>query len=589
MITRLTLTDWRAYDHLTLDLDKGTTFIVAPNGVGKTSIVLGLAWALFGDLSGVTGATCVRAGAQATKAEVELGLGDGRHATISRTQGLKGREHVTYLIDGHKITTTEGTAILEHDFGVTLETAARLCTIMAADSNRSVTLDLRDHLYRAFGVADLVQAIEDATVQLKQAQLERVRQIAEIKNELDDRSQIENQLVELDEADQTLAVERRGAEESVANHDAKRREDQAWLDHDRDLAQRKTALEQLLVRAAELGLSDGSEIKDLDRVAHAMERDARRAEAEHATASGSAAAARIALELLDGVHAEAQCPTCLRSFDGGDLDEARSLHGDHETEALEQLEAIEAGLRATRHRLRDVEALRMRLHALQPLPEPPSVQRPLFEEAPADLEHALRIFETAAVERGAISARRTALLDALADHEEMKIKQTKLEATYRREALAEAVVGSLTETAERITQDRINPLVDQVRWRWKLLFGDEGLELRPDGSIVRVVGDRELDWESLSGGERIWARLVTHLLVLAASTSLPFAWFDEPLEHLDPRSRRAVAASLATASSAGGPKQLIVTTYEHGIAQQLATDTDQVTIRYVRAAELPGL
>ena len=83
-------------------------------------------------------------------------------------------------------------------------------------------------------------------------------------------------------------------------------------------------------------------------------------------------------------------------------------------------------------------------------------------------------------------------------------------------------------------------------------------------------------------GERTWARIVTHLIVMGTTTSLPFAWFDEPLEHLDPQLRHAVAATLATATRGGSPRQLLVITYEHGIAQQLADDTDGASIIAIR-------
>ena len=109
-----------------------------------------------------------------------------------------------------------------------------------------------------------------------------------------------------------------------------------------------------------------------------------------------------------------------------------------------------------------------------------------------------------------------------------------------------------------------------------------GLHLRPDGAITRFVAGEELSWETLSGGERIWARLVTHLLVIEGSTRLPFAWFDEPLEHLDPKLRRTVAGYLATAAGTSGPAQLIVTTYEHTLVSQLAEDNDGTHIVFLR-------
>src|SRR6266705_1654225 len=52
MIRRLTLTNWRAYESVELDLEPGTTFVVARNGIGKSSLIEGATWALFGDAGG---------------------------------------------------------------------------------------------------------------------------------------------------------------------------------------------------------------------------------------------------------------------------------------------------------------------------------------------------------------------------------------------------------------------------------------------------------------------------------------------------------------------------------------------------------
>ena len=53
MIHQLHLRNWRSYEDLDLQLNPGTTFVVAPNGVGKTSLIYGLAWGVFGQYSGV--------------------------------------------------------------------------------------------------------------------------------------------------------------------------------------------------------------------------------------------------------------------------------------------------------------------------------------------------------------------------------------------------------------------------------------------------------------------------------------------------------------------------------------------------------
>ena len=48
MIRSIRLTNWRAYTSLDLDLQRPVTFFVAPNGVGKSSLVEAVRWGLLG-------------------------------------------------------------------------------------------------------------------------------------------------------------------------------------------------------------------------------------------------------------------------------------------------------------------------------------------------------------------------------------------------------------------------------------------------------------------------------------------------------------------------------------------------------------
>ena len=47
MIRYLELRNWRAFNKVALHLSEGTTFVVAENGIGKTSLLRGAAWTLF--------------------------------------------------------------------------------------------------------------------------------------------------------------------------------------------------------------------------------------------------------------------------------------------------------------------------------------------------------------------------------------------------------------------------------------------------------------------------------------------------------------------------------------------------------------
>ena len=92
MITRVLLRNWRGYEKLALDVGPGLTFVIADNGVGKTSLVNGVAWAIFGDASGIDGDAAIRAGTDRTVAEVELVHGDWIPAFAGTTDAIWSRE-----------------------------------------------------------------------------------------------------------------------------------------------------------------------------------------------------------------------------------------------------------------------------------------------------------------------------------------------------------------------------------------------------------------------------------------------------------------------------------------------------------------
>jgi DNA repair exonuclease SbcCD ATPase subunit len=83
------------------------------------------------------------------------------------------------------------------------------------------------------------------------------------------------------------------------------------------------------------------------------------------------------------------------------------------------------------------------------------------------------------------------------------------------------------------------------------------------------------------------ARLLLHLLALDAATQAGFCWIDEPLEHLDPDTRRQVASLLAVTPSTSGVGQILVTTYEEPLVRRIARRMpEHARLVYVRAG--PG-
>src|SRR5438094_575710 len=99
MIRRLHVRGWRAFEDLPLDLDEGVTFVVAENGVGKTSLVEAAAWGLYGGLADVDARAARRAGSSVAAVELELDLPDGRGLSIARQVDDRG-ESMRAELDG---------------------------------------------------------------------------------------------------------------------------------------------------------------------------------------------------------------------------------------------------------------------------------------------------------------------------------------------------------------------------------------------------------------------------------------------------------------------------------------------------------
>ncbi len=584
MITRLTLTNWRAYEHLDLELGAGTTFIVAANGIGKSSIILAAAWGLLGDASGVDAKAAIRGDATQTSVAVEAVLPDRRQLRVARTVKIAGRPAAEVTLDGNIVGEEETKATLAAGFGVDAAILSRLAFMAEGGHLAAQEFDLRDHLYRVFGVADLLQTAEYAEAAAKDAKRARERLGQEERQVSASTAMLEAEMQDLDHQLEELTANRQQLEREVEAADRKRRIAQRWMDYQSTLTHRARRVDQALTKARTLmGPVEGEQAAraHLAEAERALHREIDEAAETLAAAKAQRTAAAEALRLIS--EAGARCPACLRPLRE---DEAATAAREHQAALVNatrrSAEANEA-VEEAKTRLSAIRAALQQINAVQGPPAQP-------DEAPIELEDASREYATAVEALRAHDAkvtglrtRRQQLLTQMRNDQEAQTAASNLRLAYRREALTQTAARTLRRTADSAITERIDPLTTEVAWRWKRLFGTEGLILKPDGRIRRQIGGRELEFEHLSGGEKIWALLVTRLLVLGASTRVPFVWLDEPLEHLDPKLRRTIAGTLVRAAGQGNLQQVIVTTYEVSLARQLAEDTSGARLITLRS------
>jgi DNA repair exonuclease SbcCD ATPase subunit len=585
MIERLQLQNWRAYDNLDLEFGPGATYVVASNGIGKTSLIMGAAWGLLGDASEVNAAEQIRGEAEGATVQVVVRLPSGENLAITRSVDRRGRVDLSAQA-GETIIATQDELdeLLASEYGADARVLGQL-TFMIHGGSLETThgeFQLQDHLASVFGVTPLFQAAAtaEATARAAASALRKMKTAQRT-----EKRQRDELVAEMQSLDQNLASahEERGRALAAVNEVGERLQlAEQWMRFRASIDERNEKLESIAVEASTL-LEKAATSEDVTELLERAERDL---EDSISSADGKAATARGQADLIENAMSqlggsEAVCPTCLRPLSDHEADEAAKEHRKHLADLASATAEAEEASNKGRSTLNEVRDLLVQIRAL-PIPAEPDSGgdidvEALLQEAEQARDQLQELDQLIATH----SASKKLLESTLAtvDEDERRIQEQV--ALYREEGVSLAAGEAFSAAGSAITKEFIEPLVGEVSMRWKRIFGTGGLSLSPDGQITRNVGGRILGFESLSGGEKVWAQLLTRLLVSGASTRAPFVWLDEPLEHLDPRLRKVVAGTLAKAASGAGLRQVIVTTYESELALQLMEDVPSASLLYV--------
>jgi DNA repair exonuclease SbcCD ATPase subunit len=578
VIRRVRLRNWKVFDSLQFEPGPGVNFVVAPNGLGKSSLIDGCAWAIFGQRSGIDPSRLRRAGRDETEAAVDLELPDGRALSITRTFSKATR--VVATIDGSTTDNVDG--VLREALGAELDFLARALLVNADNMNQQAagTFRLREHLSSVFGVHDLQAAAQIASkhhLDLETANTKRRRQRPAAA--VDDEA-LSAQAETFEAEISALEVEMVRAQESLGTAEAALADAVAIANAVTQHASYTEGRAALQSRVNEL--LDVSAATDpgtaVDTAIDNLEEQLEEVRTDAATTQARIAIAETGLATLETV--EAVCPTCLRSLSTEDQEAARIGHQHELAEHHETLTAArrkENDIRNSLDQLRAVQRQLARLVAPQPLPPLPHATVEVVEVEVAAHRQAFDELQTAASERrGALNQIR----GTVEEHRRSKLESREDDDAYRLEAVARLAAESLTATANRLLAEQIEPLAGEVSSRWKQIFGDRGsLKMSADGTLDMERNGQHIQFSDFSPGERMVAMLAVRFLAVSMSTNATFMLMDEPLEHLDPANRRIIAAMIARLALP--VRQLIVTTYEEPLVRRLAEMVDGVDVRYL--------
>lgn len=580
MITRVVLTNWRAYPRLELDLSKPVTFIVAPNGVGKTSLVEAVQWGTFGRTWRAKAGRPVRIGAEQAAVELTIAL-PGSAIEVSRTLATTGRTTFSCRQDGVEITEAEYLGAIAEAWGADANLLLALL-FGEAGTHAESNFPIREHLAEVFGITPLMDGVSVIERRLKSLSRDIKGLRAEHGVDSAAMKAAEDLITRREGEAQAAAEGLAAAQESVAALEEGARAAEAWDRYRSSLEAFRQESTELVDRLRTLVDVEDTEPETIASAAEdAVVSDVERQRDATSRAQLTMTAAGVALEVL-GADVDV-CPTCLRPLTAEERAAAIAQHDHAQTQSDRVASEAQEKLQALDQRLRQVRAIGRSLRDLH-IPIEPDVADPGPDAIRALAAAREQLLEASEV-NGAAQVR---LTDARRGLEELRTSAQENEAlvaAYREEAVLQVGREAFDAVARNLLTQRIEPLATEIGHRWKLLFGTEGLQLEPDGLLrLRVQGD-QLDLADLSGGERGIALFVTRLLVVASATRATTLWLDEPLEHLDPRRRAAIARTIVRAVQQGALEQVVVTTYEERLARQLAaTAPGTVNLAHIRTA-----
>ena len=603
MITGVRIENWKAYDSLELDLGPGTNFLVARNGVGKTSFVEAIRWALLGtNGSGINAEAC-RRGDRDVVVEVALGSPGEPSARIRRTAVLEGKrgkpkDQVAFSVGPRESNNaSEWQEWLSNAWGASPTLLARLMNLpeyavweeltspISADVNSAIRMLLR---------LDVLQDLSKvAGTQFRKAERLARESRAVTQDELQAaQDAVAEATMEHDEALARHTALRGVYEARVATRE--HAENRAtWLRASHTWSRKRSQLTKEALGLARKVAEENATAEDASPVTSAD--GARRLVSDIRASVAQRLAEVRALQEFTESHrrdlvADANCPVCLRPMDADTVHAADQQHSSLLRELAEQVEAREHSLTQTQRvldRLNEIVVLLREPVPPEPIPtgvvseEAQSVDFSLSDEQLLDAgreaaANAEQLRDTLGAHRAALAA-----LNDQSSAWDQALSMT------RRAALARVVEATAGTLSDDLTGRAADPVTTLVRDQWKKLpFGDS-IEIEPNGQFVITRQGRKLGYEHLSGGEKAQIVLIYRVAALKALTRIPMLILDEPLEHLDPRNRWRFGRMISALCQSGALTQTLITTYEESLARRLvrqASDPESselVSLRYL--------
>lgn len=603
MINRVEMSNWRAYDHQEFQFEPGITFIMGPNGKGKTSILEAIAYALTGEPSTVADrGKLLRNPDKLAVVRLHFSV-DGQEYVVERSQSFKRAEDAILTRGGSKKAIASShrraTSEIEQLMRVSSDFLQRIIYMAEGDVFRFLSeppgeaLDLQ--IRQVLGLTQMDQflsALEMAEREIKNKRV-ALQDLSEQTERLKvrDGDALRRQVGALNARREQLLAQLRSIQNEIAqfkreNEDVMRLApllNQAQtLSADSEFwhsAQRTPVVQ--LYNELEQGLTHAQEALQQNQVTQAR-------------LEGEQSAYQKILDLLVPYAGRAEtlpCPVCGKPMTSGERDKITQDIQSNIQHTQEEL----ASLRAQRTDFtREHDTLRARVSSLRELRNvlAHGTFRSISSESSiANLMESTQSQQTRfQSESRNLEARAKQVEQEIAESEREKSQYLAIEQSLQRlgfdspEQAREAIVALETRALalraadraarETLTRQRnvdMRSIYTQVARAWESFAGQGTWQMELDDAGLPILQDqqgRQLDLSQFSGGEKTALLIILHTIIAHYFSKSDFLLIDEPLEHLDPINRRSLIRFLVEAYNQGMFKQAVIATFEEALVRK---------------------
>lgn len=615
MIRSVSITNWKGHEELHLSFGEGVNFLVGPNGIGKTSILDAICFALLGDIeaTAIYRSLTYKDLIRNLERDMEITLtfcpqGRGEY-TVTRTQPARGNRRCTLSLNGAVLTRRwdEATAEILKLYDTSDLFLRRVVLLSEGDtfaySTQPPGEGLTKHIENVLGI----NRMESLRSNLRRLQREfeeearswRVeaegmresteedrRKAQELTGQLEalqkDRDNISENIDTLNKQIGALASDMQRMEALIAQA---RSVVEEWTQTLGDPPQNYEFLGA--IEALQKSLSK-------ERTSLLAQRDSLRDELTWLAAQAESQKRILELvEPLEEEHKEVACPVCKRPLTVEMVkdirDECLQRLSEIEKRTKEkdaQLPIIDSEVHDTDARSRALVDIESKVRRILEQ-EPKTLSVPILKSHLAELDEQrnarqgevenLKSQITAKNEQIQVIEQELAELRKRIDERERLEMMRSLTCATKGRYVSELFLESLTSALAEQRKTLLEPLTQELSAMWGAFLGiDVGVELKDDAQIMMVdkQSGTSLEFPQLSGGEKTALLIFTQILLCKYFSNTDFMLLDEPLEHLDSRNRWALIKFLVDTTKRGYPKQLIVTTIEETLIREYLDDTE---------------